>query len=181
MKTLEKLRNAFKRKNISALKKISNRAIEQAALTEDPDLVNISLISYALYKLVSKPHILKTEQWKRFVADIDEDFEEAIQLKGQGKSIKGILEKDIIADISEIDSALGNYARDIIEKARVKQASRIYAMGLSLDKAIYLTRADRFQLLQYIGSTVIHDRPYTKTKSVIDRYKKTKEILEGKQ
>ena len=180
MKTLEKLRNAFRRKNSSALKKISNRAIEQAAMTEDADLVNISLISYALYKLVSKPHILKTEQWKKFVEDVDEDLGEAMQLKEEGKPIKGILENDIIRDISEIDSALGNYARDIIGKARVKQASRIYAMGLSLDKAISLTDADRFQLLQYIGSTVIHDRPYTKTKSVIDRYKKTKEILEEK-
>ncbi len=181
MKTLEKLRNALRRKNIPALKKISNRAIERAALTEDPDLVNISLISYALYKLVSKPHILKTEQWEKFAEDVDGDLAEAIQLKSEGKPIGGILEKDIIVDISEIDSALGNYARDIIEKARVKQASRIYAMGLSLDKAISLTNADRFQLLQYIGSTVIHDRPYTKTKSVIDRYRKTKEILEGKQ
>lgn len=179
MKTLEKLRNAFKRKNIPALKKISNRAIEQAAMTEDPDLVNISLISYALYKLVSKPHILRSDQWAKFVRDVDSDLEEAMKLRAEGKPIKGIMEKDIIRDISAIDSSLGNYAHDIMEKARVKQASRIYAMGLSLDKAISLTGADRFQLLQYIGSTVIHDRPYTKSKNVVDRYKKTKEILEG--
>ena len=181
MKTLEKLRNAFRRKNTSALKRLSNRAIEQAALTEDADLVNISLIAYALYKLVSKPHILKSEQWKQFVEDVDGDLQEAIELKGKSKPIRELLEKDIISDIAEIDSAVGNYARDIVEKARVKQASRIYAMGLSLDKAISLTGADRFQLLQYIGSTVIHDRPYTKTQSVIDRYRKTKEILEGNE
>ena len=177
MKMLDKLRQAFRTKDITALKRISNQSIERAAMTEDYYLVNISLIAYALSKLLSKPHILESDQWEQFVADVDSDLAEAMQMKEEDKPLEGILEKDIIQDISQIDASIGNYVQDIIEKSRIKQASRIYAMGLSLDKAISLTHADRFQLLTYIGSTVIHDRPFTRTKSVFDRYQNTKKIL----
>ena len=175
---LDKLRKAFRTKDIPALKRLSNQAIERAAMTEDRYLVNISLIAYAFSKLLSKQHILESDEWERFVEDVDSDLEEAMKMKEEDKPLEGILEKDIIRDISQIDASLGNYVLDLIAKARVKQASRIYAMGLSLDKAISLTHADRFQLLSYIGSTVIHDRPFTRTKSVAERYKATKKILE---
>ena len=179
MKMLDKLRKSFRSKDIPALKRLSNQAIERAALTEDAYLVNISLIAYALSKLLSKQHILESDEWNKFVKDVDSDLEEAMAMKGGGKPLEGILERDIIQDITQIDASLGNYVQDLITKSRIKQASRIYAMGLSLDKAISLTHADRFQLLTYIGSTVIHDRPYTRTKSVVDRYQTTKRILEG--
>ncbi|MCK4327341.1 MAG: hypothetical protein KAW41_02585 [Candidatus Diapherotrites archaeon] len=181
MKMLEKLRKAFKAKNLTALKRISNQAIERAALTEDPEMVNISLIAYALYKLLSKPHVLESEQWEAFVKDVDADLAEGMALQEKGEAVGGLLEKDIINDINKIDASLGNYVQDVIKKARMKQASRIYAMGLSLDKAIALTGADRFQLMSYIGATVIHERPFTRTKSVVDRYQTTKKILGEKK
>jgi len=181
MKILEKLRKAFKTRNLNALKRISNQAIERAAMTEDSEMVNVSLIAYALYKLLSKQHVLESEQWERFVGDVDKDLGEAIVLHEKGEAIGGLLERDVIRDIAQIDDSLGNYVQDVMEKARVKQASRIYAMGLSVDKAVALTGANKFQLLSYIGGTTIHDRHIERAKSVADRYRTVKEVLEGKQ
>ena len=118
-----------------------------------------------------------SEQWEKFVSDVDRDLGEAIALKEKGAPIGELLEEDIIRDIAKIDESLGNYVQDVIEKARVKQASRIYAMGLSVDKAVGLTGADKFQLMSYIGGTTIHDRPYTIGKSVVDRYQAAKKVL----
>ncbi len=168
---------AFKKKKTNALKRISNQAIERAALTEDADMVNISLIAYALYKLLSKQHVLESEQWNEFAKNVVLDLEQANKMHDRGEDIGKFIEGEIIRDITRIDVSLGNYVNDVIEKARVKQASRIYAMGLSVDKAISLTGADRFRLLDYIGSTVIHDRPYTRSKTVRDRYQLTKKVL----
>ena len=175
MDMLEKLRNAFRRKKTNDLKRISNQAIEKAAMREDPRLVNISLIAYALYKLLSKQHVLESDQWEKFSLDVDAALDKAISAGAAGG-----LEEEIIRDIARIDESLGNYTHDIIEKARTKQASRIYAMGLSMDKAIALTGADRFELLSYVGSTTIHDRKFSQTKKIVDRYQFTKRLLEGK-
>ena len=171
MEMLEKLRKAFRERDLPVLKKISNDAIETAAMTEDPGLVSLSLIAYALYKILSKPHFLDSERWAWFALEIDNHLADA-QAKKAG------FEEEIIKDIMRFDESVGNYAFDIISQARIKQASRIYAMGLSMDKAIGLTGADRFEVLSYVGRTKIHDRPFTSNKSVVDRYKKLRELME---
>lgn len=172
MDMLEKLRKAFRERDLPALKKISNDAIETAAMTEDASLVSMSLIAYALYKILSKPHFLDSERWSWFALEIDNHIAEALEHKEKGA------EAAIIKDITRFDESIGNYAIDLIDQARIKQASRIYAMGLSLDKAIALTGADRFEVLNYVGRTRIHDRPFTSNKSVVDRYKKLRELME---
>lgn len=177
MKILEKLIKAFKRKNLNALKNISNQAIERAAFTENSDLANVSIVAYALYKLLSKSHVLASEEWTNFANNVVKNLEQAISMYNKGEDVGEFFESEIIKDITRIDESLGNYVNDIIEKARVKQASRIYAMGLSVNKAISLTGADKYKLMQYIGSTVIHDRPYTSSKTVLERYEIAKKTL----
>ena len=151
------------------LRDLSNRAIESAALNQDKTLVDISLVSYALAKFMTKPHLFKSDQWSKFKAHILHELE--------GKKDFKIILDEIIEDVSSFDVSLGNYARDVIEKARIKQASRVYALGISLNRASELTGVSLSALLDYVGATKIHDRPYTKTKSVADRYRATKRAL----
>ena len=82
-----------------------------------------------------------------------------------------------IKDIQDFDKEAGNYIQDVIYKARVKQASRAYALGLSLGKAAELTGVEKSFLLSYIGVTKIHDMPFTQSKPAIERYKYLKEVL----
>ena len=174
---IERLRNAFKSRKASDLKKISNAAIEQAAMSEDRDMVSIPLISYCLYKLLSKEHMEKQESWNRFLENVDKDLDEAVEIAKRGEPLVGILEKEIIHDIAQIDDSYGNYAKDIVYKARIKQASRIYAMGISLSTAIALTGADKMESYGYVGTTKIHDRPFTSNKTVVDRLKHVRTVF----
>jgi len=151
------------------LRDLSNRAIESAALKQDKNLVDISIVSYALAKFMTKPHLFRSDQWDKFKQHILQELKKKT-------SLANILDA-IIGDISGFDANLGNYARDVIEKARIKQASRVYALGISLKRAGELTGVSLSSLLDYVGATKIHDRPYTKTKSVVDRYKTTKRVL----
>ena len=64
-----------------------------------------------------------------------------------------------------------------MHKARIKQASRAYSMGLSLGEAASLTGANKTQLLRYIGSTKIHDQIRESRKKAIDRYNDLKKLL----
>jgi hypothetical protein len=151
------------------LRELSNNSMESAAIRQDKRMVDISTVAYALAKLMSKPHLFKSDQWNRFKAHI---LQELRAKKSMGEALKRIIE-----DVNSFDIDLGNYVRDIIEKARIKQASRAYALGISLKQASELTGANFSSLLDYVGATKIHDRPFTKSKSIVDRYKLTKKAL----
>lgn len=166
-----KLSEHFGRNEEMELRELSNQAIEEATMSQNKTLVDISIVSYALGKLMTKPHLFRSEQWQTFKAHILEELGKKTEM--------GKILTEIIEDISSFDIDLGNYARDVIEKSRIKQASRAYALGISLKQASELTGVDLNELLDYIGATKIHDRPFTKSKNVAERYGAAKKALGG--
>jgi hypothetical protein len=164
-----KLCGNFKENKMIELRELSNSAIEKAAVIQDKTVVDISLIAYALSKLMGKPHFVKSDKWPNFQKHILDELER--------KEKTSVILEEIIKDVTAFDRSLGNYVGDLIEQARIKQASRIYALGLSLSKACELCSVDKSSLLQYIGKTRIHDRPYTKSKDVARRFEIAKKIF----
>jgi ElaB/YqjD/DUF883 family membrane-anchored ribosome-binding protein len=171
----EGIRKSFEENDLIKLRKLSNKLIEDAALNSDKILAQLSLISYSLQKLLSKPHIIKSGKWKKVKKAIDSSLKKALNelkkrnLKQFRKELNSISKK-----VFEVDSSLGNYIANIYEKARIKQASRAYAFGLSLMQAISLTNANEKDLMAYIGGTKIHDKERD-----IKGIKERKKFLEG--
>ncbi len=156
---VEKIRQAFRKNDLIKLRMLSNDLIEQAALTSDPILAQLSLISYSFQKLLSKPHIIEAEKWGEVKTRIDYSLKKAsVHLnKKNFKEFEKELD-NISLKVFEVDSSMGNYVANLYEKAKVKQASRAYAFGLSLRQSSNLTGANEKDLLSYIGITKIHDR-----------------------
>ncbi len=155
---LDALLSAFRAANPGDLKRIGNDAIADAALGSDHGLATVSVVAYSLYKMLTKEHFTQSPRWQK-VSDS--------MLSELGKSL-GSLEKNdiegfrghmghVIGRIEQVDDELSNYARNIFDKAKIKQASTAYALGMSLSQAAELTNADRNELQRYIGITRIHD------------------------
>ncbi|MEM4327213.1 MAG: hypothetical protein QXZ13_03555, partial [Candidatus Diapherotrites archaeon] len=84
--------------------------------------------------------------------------------------------KETIEKIEEIDQNLSHYAKAMYEKAKIKQASTAYALGLSLSQAATLTGANKKELQKYIGITRIHDEePYKE--SIAERLSVLRNII----
>lgn len=169
---IKNMKKAFLRGDARKLKKISNEAIENAVLSRDKGLVLVSLVSYALYKMLTKPHYHYAPGWKDFVNEVVNHLEKC---EKDPRAIQETLGKKLVEDIRKMDELHGRFMDDLMEKARVKQASRAYAMGLSLSSAIELTGADKFKLHAYIGKTKIHEE--IPARSVRERYERAKEVL----
>lgn len=165
---VKKLAKSFEDEDSAALRDISNKAIEEAVMNEEPLLVNISLIAYSLSKLVTKPHLLKSPKWIVFKKDILDHLQQVPTEKLLEQAIK---------DVIKFDAETGNYVEDLIYKARVKQASRAYALGLSLGKAASLTNVPKEELSRYVGKTLIHERPFVQSKTVRERYKIARDVF----
>lgn len=167
--------DAFDSNNQVKLRQLSNDLIEEAALKSDSVLAQLSLIAYSLHKMLSKPHIIAAGKWIKIKSTIIFSLNKASEhLKNKNFSeFKKELD-NISKKVFQVDSSMGNYTANLYEKAKIKQASRAYAFGLSLMQAVNLTGADEKELLFYIGGTKIHD----KEKS-IKGIKERKKLLEG--
>lgn len=175
-KTLQ-LKEAFEAGDLIKLRLLSNDCIEKAALKQSKELVQLSLIAYSLSKILSKEHIICNINWPEARNRILEDIDFALTAleKNDLKAFNNSL-NDISGHITGIDKQLGNFVIDLMEKARLKQASRVYAFGLSLKAAVELTGTQEQELLKYIGGTRLADERIEK-KGINDRLKDLKKIL----
>ncbi|MBU0636193.1 hypothetical protein KKE06_04170 [Candidatus Micrarchaeota archaeon] len=172
------VQSAFKAKKSHELRQIANQTIKRAALSNNPIEAKIAVIAYALHKLLSKQHVRTHKKWNTIQKIIQQKLADSIQSLKQKKAKK--FEKNleqITQKIRQTDSDLGNFVQNLMEKSRVKQASSLYAFGLSLGQATSLTNADKKNLFQYIGYTKLHDeQPSRKTMS--ERVAQLEGILE---
>jgi len=177
-KRLDTLSKAFQARRTQDLKRIGNDNIKEAVLESDSKLAKMAVISYSLYKILSKDHFLRSKRWPKVSESIVNSISKSIQAieKNNEKAFNKHLD-NAIDEIQFIDNELSNYARNIYEKSKIKQASTAYALGMSLSNAAALTGADRKELQLYIGATRIHDEQKVK-KGISERLKTLKELLE---
>ena len=176
---MEQARAAFQNTNAMQLKEISNDATREAVVNNDRVFAKIAVIAYALSKLVSKQHILESASWGKARKAIINSLEGLIALlrKNMNDEFAASL-GSFEAEVRKVDESLGNYVRNIIEKAEVKVSSSAYAQGLSLSGAAELTGADKTELQNYIGITKIHDEEETKL-FMAERMRKIRKIFSG--
>lgn len=148
---LSDIRRAFEEGDALWLRRIGNKLAEQAALEQDVRKAQLSVIAYALSKILSKPHFFQSPRWHVYKRRISALLRSAAE-KGDEHMLEHI--EQVIAELDRQD---GIFVKNIIEKARAKMAMRAYALGISLSLATELFGTTKEELASYIGQTKIHD------------------------
>lgn len=143
---------AIRARNGIELRTISADALSEAAVEGHRELILIALIDYALSKILSKIHYkdLKAGFFKK----IEDKFEKAITADKKTMILMLEQAEDLVI---KLDHAEGNYEQNVIDKAKVRKAAKLYDKGLSLSRATELTGADSSEVLDYIGASKIHE------------------------
>ncbi|HZX20701.1 MAG TPA: hypothetical protein VFF13_06855 [archaeon] len=174
---IDALTKAFQNGKFFEVKRIGKESIKDAVVKNSQDFAAISVISYSLYKMLSKEKFTKSKRWptitKIIVAALQKSSE---ALKKENiKSFETNIE-NAVNEIKIVDDDLSNYVKNIFEKAKVKEASTAYALGLSIGQSADLTGADKAELQKYIGFTRIHDEQVI-SRSLSQRLKNLKAEL----
>ncbi|MBI5158558.1 hypothetical protein HY992_00375 [Candidatus Micrarchaeota archaeon] len=74
----------------------------------------------------------------------------------------------MVARVGSVESRDRRYVRTVVEKARLKIASRLYAQGISLGNAAEITGVSKRDVAHYSGKTMVHDRAGV-TKNITER------------
>ncbi len=157
---------AIEEEDSRKLREISERVFDKAVLDQNKQEVERAILYYAVSKILGKVHFKKEKQWETFKSKLIEYLE-------QKKDIP-----EILKHVTEFDREYGNYLGNVVQKARMKYASTAYAFGLSLSTACELTGADLTEVSAYVGQTKIHEKPFTQTRSVRERLKNARKLLE---
>ena len=169
---LIKVREALGEKDYIRIKGLSNRVIHHASIHQDPDVISITVIIYALSKLIER-EVYKTEKnWSGFYNNYRKNIESMIIALKNKDFEKFHLEVESSRKLIEgLSGKLKIFINDVFRKAKINKASRIYEHGISMEKTAKILGISLWELSEYTGRTGIADVNLAVTMPIKERIK----------
>jgi len=146
-------------REIGELKREAEECGGCALKHEDRRFVLLATIAYSFAKLFDKPYIAESRQFKELLPRALERLDTALDALAAGdlKEYDAQLH-GIIGDVKHLSQDLGRFVVNIVDKARIKAATQIYAHGASLGRAAEMAGVDKRELAAYVGQTTLTDK-----------------------
>ncbi|MFA6048727.1 MAG: hypothetical protein WC792_02150 [Candidatus Micrarchaeia archaeon] len=156
------LRELLSRGAISQLKELGGESAGTSFLREDGRFIAISVVAYAAAKFFEKPYIAQSNEWKKLILELDATLGKGVAAleKGQEAEFAKYLDS-AVAGMQGLSKSLGRFVVNVVDKARIKAATQIYAHGASLGAAAELGNVDKKELSNYIGQTTLSEKYQT--------------------
>lgn len=150
---LEQALAALQAQDYHALGELSNHIIHDASIFQDDDSVSVAVLIYALSKVTQRC----CEQ-QVSCAHFPPIILQARDLLVQGKEeeYRAVIRR-LLDEIRKMDEKLKLYITEVMEKARIKKASKLHEHGISLARTAELLGVSQWELQDYIGKTTIAD------------------------
>ncbi len=169
---------AFKKRNQKKLRKLNDGLQRILIPNFSKPLFELTVLSYILSKIVSKPRFL-TAVYKERMYLIERKFEELIKTIYSADENKIIqLFQGICNAIRELEKEDPRFIQDLITKGNLKTAATVYAQGISLGIASEITKIDKQDILNYAGRTMMFDR-IKEEKDIQERIKVARRLVKG--
>ncbi len=141
--------DAIKKGDSFLLKKLSNGNIHNASIFQDEDSLGISVVIYALSKVIER-----TAARQAIVSRL----QKALDAVSSGKDAAYRSEiSQLVRAIRLEDSRLKKFVCSVMEQAQVKKGSAIYEHGISIGRVAEILGISKWELMQYLGKTRISE------------------------
>jgi len=142
---------AYKKRRVVDLKDISENITNELMQEFSQDGVELAIISYLLYKLLTK---------RRFEEENKDDVGDRLNeicKKGRNQDVlQSVRELNGLA--LEIEATDKRYVIDLLTKAKIKIAAKLYAKGVSLGVVSKALGIPQQEIMAYAGKTMMFDR-----------------------
>lgn len=180
---LDVLRNvkvALDKRNAQELLEWSNHLVHTLSIHNEPRAGYVSIIAYALGKLVEKESTMKehAKEWEDFLEGMESNIGASISFleKDNIKSFDSAI-KNMMKLISEFDASFSKYVQEVLEFSRVQKGAKVYEHGLSLASVAKIIGVSQWELMKKVGETTTHEHEGLVTKSPKERYEEVKKIM----
>ena len=175
---LEETKEAIDKEDVLKLGELSNQTIHSASTAQDTGSITIAVIVYALSKIIERKDTLKIKNWSTFIKKLDGIFNLAIKSLKENKVDK--YEKYMEMTRKAITSTSLNikpYIQDVMRKASINKASKIYEHGISLGQTAEILGVTEWELSEYSGQTRVADVPFNMSWDISKRAKMALEFF----
>lgn len=178
LKILKKALEALQTKDYVEIKSLSNKVIHQASIDQDPDIISLAVIIYALSKLIERETYKTEKNWNSFYKAFIKNIQDMIQ--ALEKNDINNFRDEINQNRKLIQSLSGNlkhHIQDVFRKAKINKASKIYEHGISMETTAKILGITVWELAEYSGSKV-QKTGFTSTMPIQKRIKIAEEVFE---
>ena len=175
---LTKAKRALDSEDSLELKNLSDQTIHSASVYQHTDYIIIAVIMYALSKLIERKGNLPIANWKEFLKKIKYLIEltiSSIEEKKQKQFLKNL--QKIKQTIETSSGDMKNLIQEVLRKASINKASKIYEHGISTEKTAKLLGITQWELSEYIGGKENLRLHFNKTIDARERAKMAMEFF----
>jgi len=176
IQVLRESQEALRQDDAYRLQQLSDQTIHSASIYQHTDFIIIAVLMYSLNKLVIRKNKLQVQKWSQFIKKFNLEID---------KAINSFKEKDIDEAtrhlehakslLTDLSPSVKQDVEEVIHRASVNKATRIYEHGISLQKTSKLLGVSQWEMAEYIGNRNMFDNPLNQT---IDEKKRAKMALD---
>jgi len=175
--TIRKLVLAYKTKDVRGLKNINHDCTMAMVLQNDPEFLNIGILSYMFSKIFAKPKFWKQGKMSQAMNQFRNYMDKLTIYSKRDDSLSiDRTVKAMITLLETLESQDKKYIRSLEDSARLKMGSRLYAQGLSLGSASHKVNINKKEIIEFVGKTMMADRVPSK-KQMTERVEELNDYL----
>lgn len=144
--------------NSQNLRELSNQTIHSASLKQDSGSITLAVLIYTLSKIIERNDHLKVKNWNKLSKKIVQWLElskDALEKNNLEKYEEHL--KEARKTLSQISPNLKEYIKEVLRKAEINKASRIYEHGISMEKTAQLLGITQWEFADYLGTRRIEE------------------------
>jgi hypothetical protein len=147
---LGEVRKALADDNAVRLRDLSNQTIRSASYIQDSGSIALAVLIYTVSKLIEREDHRKIKNWPVFVKKLDSWLALATQAekKGNQEAYESYL-MQARKSLTTVSVSVKPYVQDVLHKASINKASKIYEQGISLGKTAQLLGVSPWELTEY--------------------------------
>jgi hypothetical protein len=175
------VKEALESKNSEYLSSLSNQTLHSVSIHQDDASIITAVLVYSLSKLIERKDYERISSWKKLETKLLLIFTEAIKAASENDEEEyDSLLQNARESLESCSIDLKEYIKEIMRKASINKASRVYEHGLSLGKTAELLGITTWELAEYTGSKN-QDIKYTRTLNEKARAKMALDFLGGEK
>jgi hypothetical protein len=179
LETLSKVKKALEKKDYIQIKNLSNNIIHPTSIHQEPDIISLAVIIYALSKLIEREAYKKYKSWPLFYKSYTQHLNKAVIALEEDDIGVFRNEIDLIRRlIQKLSGDLKIHINEVFQRAKINKASRIYEHGISMEKTAKILGISRWELAEYVGKTRIGDTNLGVTLPIKQRIKIIEEAFQ---
>jgi hypothetical protein len=156
IKQTDKVIDALKKRDVTALKEISDHTIHSASVYQDQSSLTFALTVYSVSKVIDACQ--ESDECQNFPEKIVNLLEESKQLLLNNDIDKYKKVRDqMLKSISSMDRKFEIYIDEVIRRAKISKGTKMYKHGVSLERVAELLGISQWELMDYVGKTTVSE------------------------